>query len=42
MSMGESHLIMAYASVIGIHLVYVTYVAIKFRRSGKKAGQGTA
>ena len=40
MDIGESHLIMAYAATIGIHLVYVTYVAIKFRRSGKPAKQG--
>lgn len=40
MDIGESHLIMAYAAVIGIHLVYVTYVAIKFRRSGKRVKQG--
>jgi hypothetical protein len=36
MSMGESHLIMAYAAVIGIHAVYLTYVAIKYVRSGKR------
>lgn len=36
MSMGESHLIMAYAAVIGIHVIYVTYVAIKFVRSGRR------
>lgn len=38
MSMNESHLIAAYAVTIGIHVVYVTYVAIKFRRSGRRAG----
>jgi hypothetical protein len=40
MDIGESHLIMAYAAVIGIHAIYVTYVAIKFRRSGKRVKQG--
>jgi hypothetical protein len=39
MSMGESHMIMAYASVIGIHAIYLTYVAIKFVRSGKRVRQ---
>lgn len=36
MSMGESHLIMAYGAVIGIHAIYLAYVAIKFVRSGKR------
>ncbi len=40
MDIGESHLIMAYAAVIGIHLVYVTYVVIKLRRSVKRLKQG--
>jgi hypothetical protein len=39
MDIGESHLIMAYAAVIGIHLIYATYVAIKFVRSGKRVRQ---
>ena len=36
MDIGESHLIMAYTAVIGIHVVYLTYVAIKFVQSGKR------
>ena len=36
MDIGESHLIMAYAAVIGIHAIYLTYVVTRFRRSGKK------
>lgn len=40
MSMGESHLIMAYAAVIGIHVIYATYVVVKFVRSGKRLKQG--
>lgn len=35
---GQTHLIAAYAATIGIHVIYVTYVAVKFRRSGKKSG----
>jgi len=36
MDIGESHLIMAYGAVIGIHAIYLTWVLVKFRRSGKK------
>lgn len=39
MDIGESHLIMAYAAVIGIHVIYLTFVVVKFRRSGKKLRQ---
>ncbi len=35
MDIGESHLIMAYAAVIGIHVIYLAWVVAKFRRSGK-------
>lgn len=33
--MGHRHLVLAYAATIVIHLVYLTYVAVK-SRSGKK------
>jgi hypothetical protein len=36
MDIGESHLIMAYAAVLGIHAIYLAWVVVKFRRSGKK------
>lgn len=39
MDIGESHLIMAYAAVIGIHSLYLIRVLVKFRRSGKKLRQ---
>ena len=39
MDIGESHLIMAYAAVIGIHVIYLSYVVVKFRRNGKKLKQ---
>ncbi|HEY1809665.1 MAG TPA: hypothetical protein VGG42_13955 [Acidobacteriaceae bacterium] len=39
MDIGESHLIMAYAAVIGIHVIYLSWVVVKFRRSGKKLKQ---
>lgn len=42
MDIGESHLIMAYAAVIVIHAVYLTYVIAKFRSSGKKLKQHSA
>jgi hypothetical protein len=29
--MGHRHLVLAYAATIGIHLVYLAYVAVKFR-----------
>ena len=35
MDMGYRHLILAYAATIGIHLVYVGYVAIKYRATRK-------
>ena len=31
MDMGHRHLALAYAATIAIHLVYVTYVAIRYR-----------
>lgn len=31
MDMGHLHLVLAYAATIGIHLVYFTYVAVKWR-----------
>lgn len=31
MDMGHRHLAIAYAVTIGIHLVYVTYVMVKWR-----------
>lgn len=31
MDMGHRHLVLAYAATIVIHLVYVSYVAIKYR-----------
>ena len=42
MDIGESHLIMAYAAVIGIHAIYLTWVVVKFRRSGKRSKQRLA
>lgn len=42
MDIGESHLIMAYGAVIGIHVIYLTWVIVKFRRSGKKLKQHPA
>lgn len=36
MDMGHLHLVLAYAATIGIHLAYVTYVAVKWR--GAKRG----
>lgn len=35
MDMGHTHLVAAYAVTIGIHLVYVTWVAVKYRRAKK-------
>lgn len=35
MDMGHLHLVLAYAATIGIHLVYVTYVAVKWRSAKK-------
>lgn len=35
-SMGHQHLVLAYTATIVIHLVYVTYVAVRYRASGKK------
>ncbi len=35
-TMGHQHLVLAYAATIVIHLVYVTYVAVRYRASGKK------
>ena len=31
MDMGHLHLVLAYAATIGIHLIYATYVAVKYR-----------
>lgn len=42
MDIGESHLIMAYAAVIGIHVIYLIYVVVRFRRSGKKLKEPAA
>jgi len=42
MDIGESHLIMAYAAVIGIHAIYLAWVVVKFRKSGKKLKQHAA
>ncbi len=33
MDIGESHLIMAYAAVIGIHSAYLTYVGVKYYKA---------
>lgn len=38
MDIGESHLIVAYGAVIGIHAIYLIYVVTKFVRSGKRVG----
>jgi hypothetical protein len=38
MDMGHRHLVLAYAATILIHLVYVTFVALKWR-AAKKAAQ---
>ncbi len=35
MDMGHRHLALAYAATIVIHLVYVTYVAVKYRAARK-------
>ena len=34
--LGHEHLVLAYAATIGIHLIYVTYVAVKWKLSGRK------
>jgi hypothetical protein len=34
-TMGEHHLVLAYAATILIHLVYVTFVAVKYRAAKK-------
>ncbi|MGB6134698.1 MAG: hypothetical protein WCC14_09780 [Acidobacteriaceae bacterium] len=39
-SMGHEHLVLAYAATIAIHLVYVTYVAVRYRASGRKGQVG--
>lgn len=31
MDIGHRHLVLAYAATIAIHLIYLTYVAVKFR-----------
>jgi len=33
MDMGHRHLVLAYAATILIHVVYVTFVAVKWRAS---------
>lgn len=35
MDMGHLHLMLAYAATIGIHLVYLAYVAVKYRAAKK-------
>jgi len=35
--MGHRHLVLAYAATIVIHLVYLTFVAIKYRAAKKVA-----
>ena len=35
MDMGHLHLVLAYAATMGIHLVYVAYVAVKWRAARK-------
>jgi len=40
MDIGESHMILAYGAVIGIHAIYLIYVVTKFVRSGKRVRQG--
>jgi hypothetical protein len=37
MDIGHRNLYLAYAATIGIHLIYVTYVAIKFRAAKARA-----
>ena len=37
MDMEHRHLVLAYAATIGIHLVYLVYVAAKFRMAKKAA-----
>lgn len=32
--MGHRHLVLAYAATIGIHLLYLAYVAVKSRKRG--------
>ena len=36
MDIGDRNLALAYGATIGIHLIYVTFVAIKFRASKAK------
>ena len=36
MDMGHLHLVLAYAATIGIHLVYVAYVAVKWRGARRR------
>ncbi len=38
--MEHRHLVLAYAATIGIHLIYVTYVAVRYRLSGRGVKQG--
>lgn len=35
MDMGHRHLVLAYAATIVIHLIYVSYVAIRYRATRK-------
>jgi hypothetical protein len=35
--MGHRHLVLAYAATIGIHLVYLAYVGVKWRVAKKIA-----
>jgi hypothetical protein len=34
--MGHRHLVIAYAATIGIHLLYLAYVAVKSRKTGSR------
>ncbi len=34
--MGHRHLVLAYAATIGIHLVYLAYVAVKWMKAGSR------
>lgn len=38
MDMGHRHLVLAYAATIVIHLVYMAYVAVKWRAAKRAEG----
>ena len=42
MDIGESHLIMSYAAVIGIHSAYLTYVGVKYYKARSYAPAASA